>query len=174
MTAVKSEVSNSTGGTPVPRVIIQTIDQCECTGCESVIPHQNIVAKIDKKTGVRTVRAYCEHCNIGFLINQVLRDGDWKIVGMVAVLDHREKARLLRETDERFKRRPPKSGEKPSGWTVCLIDVSKRTRRRQVLITQNERRTSNIQRPTLNVRILLRRWKFDVGRSTFAFNLRDS
>jgi Pyruvate/2-oxoacid:ferredoxin oxidoreductase delta subunit len=100
MTAVKSEVSNSTGGTPVPRVIIQTIDQCECTGCESVIPHQNIVAKIDKKTGVRTVRAYCEHCNIGFLINQVLRDGAWKIVGMVAVLDHREKARLLRETDE--------------------------------------------------------------------------
>lgn len=61
-------------------------EQCVCTSCQCAIARENVSRKIDHETGMRTVTAYCEFCNL--LVEEVSRlvAGMWIVTDAAAIV----------------------------------------------------------------------------------------
>lgn len=59
--------------------LIESIEQANCPACDSVIARHHVFTNIEQKPeGLRrTVKAYCVHCDKGWIATQKLLGGTW-------------------------------------------------------------------------------------------------
>lgn len=77
-------------------------EQAHCDPCDSVIPTDNIVAKVDDRTGIQSIMAKCPHCRRLYGLQRQLYAGTWQIVGGVKELTiARVKARFEKAMAEK-------------------------------------------------------------------------
>lgn len=72
-----------------PMIIVPIAEQVICMHCQSAIGRECVTANISKRTGIQTVRAYCEHCDKLFEADRRLTDcGErWQMIGTVRLIE---------------------------------------------------------------------------------------
>ena len=79
-----------------PAVEFEDLSQCRCGGCKSIVEVQNIKTSMNPRTGVRTIKAYCEHCDILWAIDRVLCGLGWRNHSVRIINSRAEKQVFLR------------------------------------------------------------------------------
>jgi hypothetical protein len=66
-------------GTQLPRSICEVLTRCRCGNevCDAAIPNEFVRSIINPRTGIQTVKAWCQHCNTLWMAKYVLRNGEW-------------------------------------------------------------------------------------------------
>lgn len=75
------------------------VAQYHCEGCESPIPPEQIVAVVDKVTGLRRVKTYCDHCRRGYQRDFALSYGQWVPVDVTIPVTGNRLRRLVRKLE---------------------------------------------------------------------------
>lgn len=77
-------------------VEFEDISQLRCKPCDSAIPIENVKASSNPRTGIRTIHAYCEHCNRLYKVTRALCGMGYRNRSIEIVNDAREKEKFLR------------------------------------------------------------------------------
>lgn len=72
-------------------------EQAICDRCQSVIPTDNILSKVNETNGIQSIEAGCCHCHTLYSLERQLNGGVWQIVGGVTeVTNAARKARFAK------------------------------------------------------------------------------
>jgi hypothetical protein len=66
--------------------LTETHEQCVCTSCQQVIAREGVNRVIDRESGIRTVTAYCEFCNLLVEETSRLCGGVWIVTDAAAIV----------------------------------------------------------------------------------------
>lgn len=72
------------------------VKKCECPQCRVMIPEQNLRTNYTAENA-RIVKAYCDHCDAGFIVHQRYDCGDWQDLNETIVANKLQKSAMLLE-----------------------------------------------------------------------------
>jgi uncharacterized Fe-S cluster-containing protein len=72
-------------------------ERCPNEACDCAIPRTHVASNIDTKTGVRTVKIFCPHCDRVYQGKFELRGGQWQLVGGVELIADERRKRGMKQ-----------------------------------------------------------------------------